>query len=90
MHNFFEKILKIVYSFAAFLLIFIAVLTMGWSAWEVVLHFNFDEQMTTRILQSVGVIVIAIAILDVAKYICMKRKFAEAKNFVRQKRQGRR
>ncbi|MCF6149206.1 MAG: hypothetical protein E3K37_11175 [Candidatus Kuenenia sp.] len=69
MHNLFEKILKIVYLFAAFLLIFIAVLTMGWSAWEVVLHFNFDEQMTTSILQSVGAIVIAIAILDVAKYM---------------------
>ncbi|MDR4508660.1 MAG: hypothetical protein MRJ65_10575 [Candidatus Brocadiaceae bacterium] len=69
MHKLFEKILKAVYLFAAFLLIFIAVLTMGWSAWEIVLHFNFDKETTTRILQSVGAIVISVAILDVAKYM---------------------
>lgn len=69
MQKVFEKIITVIYSLAAFLLLCIAVLTMGWSVWEVVIHFNLDEEMTARILQSIGAIVISIAIVDVAKYM---------------------
>lgn len=69
MQKIFDKIITLIYSVGAILLLCIALLTMGWSVWEVVLHFNFDEEMTARILQSIGAIVISIAIVDVAKYM---------------------
>lgn len=69
MQHIFDKITKVIYSVAAILLLCIALLTMGWSVWEVIIHFNFDEYLTIRLFQSIGAIVISIAIVDVAKYM---------------------
>lgn len=69
MNNLFEKIIEYVYLFATILLVSVSVFTMGWSVWEVVFHTNLVEDGISTVLQSVGAIVIAIAILDVAKYL---------------------
>ncbi|MCR4291744.1 MAG: hypothetical protein NUV76_02585 [Candidatus Kuenenia sp.] len=69
MNNLFEKIIEYAYLFAIILLVSVSVFTMGWSAWEVVFHTNLVEHGISQVLQSVGAIVIAIAILDVAKYL---------------------
>jgi hypothetical protein len=46
---------------------------MGWSVYEVALHFNSPDlgrgEFILMMLQSVGTIVIAVAIIDVAKYM---------------------
>lgn len=69
MYHIFKKIITVIYLFAAVLLLCIALLTMFWSVWEVVMHFCFGEDLTIRILQSIGAIVISIAVVDVAKYM---------------------
>lgn len=69
MQQIFDRIITVIYSFAAFLLLCISLLTMGWSVWEIVIHFRIDEDLTPKILQSIGAIVISIAIVDVAKYM---------------------
>ena len=61
------------YLFSAILLYLMAITIMGWSVYEVFLHFE-PTQMTkgefiSSMLQSVGAIVIAVAIIDVAKYM---------------------
>lgn len=69
MNKLVEKLIAYAYLLATLLLVFVSVFTMGWSVWEAVLHITLDEQGISKELQSVGAIVIAIAILDVAKYL---------------------
>jgi putative exporter of polyketide antibiotics len=61
------------YLFSAILLYLMSITIMGWSVYEVVDHLQ-NESLTkgafiSTMLQSVGAIVIAIAIIDVAKYM---------------------
>jgi len=61
------------YLFSVLLLFGMAITIMGWSVYEVVDHFQSEAlnkgAFISTMLQSVGAIVIAVAIIDVAKYM---------------------
>ena len=87
-----KKIFKIltisIYLFAATILVAMALMIMGWSVYEVLVHIvpNFaldhlepnlaiEKKFITIMLQSVGAVIIAVAILDVAKYMIEEEVF---------------
>ncbi len=61
------------YLFAAIALFGMAFTIMGWSIYEVFVHFHRENllkgEFISIMLQSVGAIVISVAIIDVAKYM---------------------
>ncbi len=73
MKKIFEIITSMSYLFSAVILFGMALMIMGWSVYEVVMHFNSANlgkgEFISIMLQSVGAIVIAVAIIDVAKYM---------------------
>lgn len=73
MKKIFEIITSISYLFSAVILFGMALMIMAWSVYEVVVHFNStnlgEGEFISIMLQSVGAIVIAVAIIDVAKYM---------------------
>ena len=73
MRKIFEFVSTASYLFSALLLFGMAITIMGWSVYEVVDHFQSEElnkgAFISTMLQSVGAIVIAVAIIDVAKYM---------------------
>lgn len=75
----FEYITTISYLLAALALAGMALTIMAWSVYEVIAHFmNSDSLMgeaIATILQSVGSIVISVAIIDVAKYMVEEEVF---------------
>lgn len=73
MKRVFEIITTTSYLFSAIALFGMALAIMIWSVYEVVVHFNQKElakgEFISVMLQSVGAIVISVAIIDVAKYM---------------------
>lgn len=73
MKRLFEFSVIAFYLIAAILLVTMAAMIMWWSVYEVVAHFNRENllrgQFISTMLQSVGSIVISVAIVDVAKYM---------------------
>lgn len=73
MKKIFEIITTVSYLFSAVLLFVMALVIMGWSVYEVIAqlpHGDFVKgEFISVMLQSVGAIVIAVAIIDVAKYM---------------------
>jgi len=73
MKKVFEFITTSSYLLAALSLAGMALMIMGWSIYEVVIHFNKENllkgEFISTMLQSVGAIVISVAIIDVAKYM---------------------
>ncbi len=73
MRKVFGLITSMSYLFSAIILFGMALMIMVWSVYEVVMHFNrgslAEGEFISTMLQSVGAIVIAIAIIDVAKYM---------------------
>jgi putative exporter of polyketide antibiotics len=65
----FTRLFTIIYLMAAFLLVLIAILIIGWSIWEIFANFRLGEELIKNTLHSVGAIIIAVAIIDVAKYM---------------------
>ena len=65
----FSGLLTLVYAVVAFMLVGISLLIMYWSVWNIAADFTIYEDLIGNILQSVGAIVISIAIIDVAKYL---------------------
>ena len=65
----FSGLITLVYAVVAFILVGISLLIMYWSVWNIAADFTIYEDLIGNILQSVGAIVISIAIIDVAKYI---------------------
>jgi len=63
------RLISVVYCLAAFILIVIALLIIGWTVWKIFVPLRFDENLSNRLLQFVGAIIISIAVIDVAKYI---------------------
>jgi putative Mn2+ efflux pump MntP len=79
MENISAKLLTTIHFIAAMILILIATVTMGWSVYEVfdnILAEN-KEEFIPLILQSVGAIIIAAAIIDVAQYMIEEEVFHE-------------
>lgn len=75
----FERLFTVIYLLAATSLAGMALLIMAWSIYEVFEHaltaLNHEKQFITIMLQSVGAIIIAVAILDVAKYMVEEEVF---------------
>ena len=69
----FERISVFIYFVAAISLALMALLIMGWSVYEVLAHVltvdGLSDGFVSKMLSSVGAIVISVAILDVAKYM---------------------
>jgi hypothetical protein len=85
MRKVFEIISTIIYLFAALTLTGMSLMIMGWSVYEVVINFPKSSDLIPPILQSgnfiplmlqsVGSIIIAAAIIDVAKYMIEEEVF---------------
>lgn len=79
MKDFSTKFLTAVHFIAALILIIIALITMGWSAYEIFTKLLAEnkDQFIPLILQSVGAIIIAAAIIDVAQYMIEEEVFKD-------------
>ena len=85
MRSVFQIISTIIYLFAAITLTVISLMIMGWSVYEIIINFPVRDQLIPPILQSgnfiplmlqsVGSIIIAAAIIDVAKYMIEEEVF---------------
>lgn len=79
MKKIFEYVTTASYLFAALALAGMALTIMGWSVYEVIINLNKDNaamgESIAVILQSVGSIVISVAIIDVAKYMVEEEVF---------------
>ena len=75
--NICHKILTAIHFFAALILIFIASITMLWSIYEIYTNLMAEnkEEFIPIVLQSVGAIIIAAAIVDVAQYMIEEEVF---------------
>ncbi|EGG99631.1 hypothetical protein imdm_882 [gamma proteobacterium IMCC2047] len=73
MKKIFESATTLIYLFAAIILASIALFIMGWSAYEVIEHAMssqaLDKGFISKQLEAVGAVIIAVAILDVSKYM---------------------
>jgi hypothetical protein len=73
MDKVFERGVTLIYLIAAISLTLMALLIMGWSIYEVVAHVltpnGLEAGFISKMLSSVGAIIISVAILDVAKYM---------------------
>lgn len=79
MKNACSVLLSATHFIAALILLFIAIVTMGWSVYEI-----FDNLMTEDksgfiplVLQSVGAIIIAAALIDVSQYMIEEEVFKD-------------
>lgn len=74
-----KKIFNILFSgihfFAAFILISLSLIIMGWSVYEVITGIMGETEFIPLILQSVGAIIISAAIIDVAQYMMEEEVF---------------
>ncbi len=88
MKKLFKNITTLIYLFAATILVSMSLMIMGWSVYEVLVHIvpkivldhtgpnlAIEKQFITIMLQSVGAVIIAVAILDVAKYMIEEEVF---------------
>lgn len=79
MIRFFNKISTAIYAVVTLLLVFFAFLIIGVSLYKLFVlqmdEVHFEEDFTLSILQTVGAIIIAVAILDVAKYMVEEEVF---------------
>jgi len=88
MKKLFENLTTLIYFFAATTLVSMALMIMGWSVYEVLVHIvpnlaldhtvlnlTVEKQFIPVMLQSVGAVIIAVAILDVAKYMIEEEVF---------------
>ncbi|QBZ83977.1 GNAT family acetyltransferase [Hydrogenovibrio crunogenus] len=79
MKRFFDFIMTTSYSLAALVLFGMAFTTIGWSVYEVIAEVDNEEllngEFVSIMLQSVGAIVISVAIIDVAKYMVEEEVF---------------
>ncbi len=75
----FSRCITLIYVVAATALIAMALMIMGWSVFEVFAHIegtlSRDEGFIAVMLQSVGAIVISIAVVDVARYMVEEEVF---------------
>jgi uncharacterized membrane protein len=65
----------IIYLFVALALTGLALMIMGWSVYEVISNVPVRGEFIPAMLQAVGTIIIAAAILDVAKYMIEEEVF---------------
>lgn len=81
MKQFFRVVTTWGYLIAALALAGMAFMIMGWSVYEVFTHFDTENlgkgEFISIMLQSVGAIVIAVAIIDVAKYMVEEEVYRE-------------
>ena len=82
MKELFERTTVAVYLVAALLLGLMALITMGWAAFEVYHEIlgakAVEDKFISTMLRSVGAIIISVAIIDVAKYM-MEEEVLERK-----------
>jgi len=75
MKKMFNIIFSGVHLFAALILIALSLIIMGWSVYEVISNIKEEAEFVPLMLQSVGVIIIAAAIVDVAQYMIEEEVF---------------
>ena len=79
MKNFSRILLTATHFLAALILVLIAMVTMGWSVYEIgELLFSEDKsEFIPLVLHSVGAVIIAAALIDVAQYMIEEEVFQE-------------
>ena len=75
MKKMFNIIFSGVHLFAALILIALSLIIMGWSVYEVISNITEKAEFIPLMLQSVGAIIIAAAIVDVAQYMIEEEVF---------------
>jgi hypothetical protein len=75
MKKMFNIIFSGVHLFAALILIALSLIIMGWSVYEVISNIKEEAEFVPLMLQSVGAIIIAAAIVDVAQYMIEEEVF---------------
>ncbi|WP_373017656.1 hypothetical protein [Thiomicrorhabdus sp.] len=68
---------NVLYFIAILMLFGIALILMLHSIWEIVIDFSSKETMIRNMLQAIGATIVAIAIIDVAKYLAEEELFRE-------------
>ncbi|WP_031432196.1 hypothetical protein [Methylomarinum vadi] len=67
--KFFESFASLMYLIAAVSLIVLSFSIMAWSIYDTIMALKKFSLLITQMLESVGAIIISIAVLDVAKYL---------------------
>lgn len=80
MENIFERFVTGIYMFAGALLFAVALITMGLSIWDIATNWNNIEGLKAALLNSIGSIVISVAIIDVSRYVFEQEVFRHSKN----------
>jgi len=78
MKNFFEYLSTILYLFASIILTCMSLAIMWWSVSEsfhAINNFSLEKEFIFTMLQSVGTVIISIAILDISKYMIEEEVF---------------
>jgi hypothetical protein len=75
MKNIFNILFSGVHLFAALILIAVSLIIMGWSVYDVISNIRAAGEFIPLMLQSVGAIIIAAAIVDVAQYMIEEEVF---------------
>ncbi|MGQ3684254.1 MAG: hypothetical protein ACUBOA_04465 [Candidatus Loosdrechtia sp.] len=73
----FSKLFSIIYLLAAFLLVLIAIVIIIRSTWEIFSNISLGKEVIKNALHSIGAIIIAVAIIDVAKYMFEEEIFRD-------------
>jgi hypothetical protein len=78
MKKIFEYSTTVIYLFAAVVLTIMSLSIMWWSiseVFEALIHFTTKKEFIFSMLQSVGTVIISIAILDISKYMIEEEVF---------------
>jgi len=68
--KFFNRLTSTVYLIVSVTLILLAIIIIGFSLYELfAVKFFQDERLVLSVLQAIGAVIIAVAIIDVAKYM---------------------
>lgn len=70
---------KLLYIIAAFVLLLLSLAMVGMAIWEVISQIIVGKSFLNQLLESVGLIIIAIAVFDVAKFLLEEQVLRERK-----------
>lgn len=70
---------KVLYIIAAFVLLLLALAMVGMAIWTVLSQIIAGESFLTQLLDSIGLIIIAVAVFDVAKFFLEEQVLRERK-----------
>jgi hypothetical protein len=70
---------KLLYVIAAFVLLLLSLAMVGMAIWSVISQIIAGKSLLAQLLESVGLVIIAIAVFDVAKFLLEEQVLRERK-----------